>query len=183
MGTTSAVTIAEAATILRVSKPRIHQLLQDRTLTGPAAEPGRAPRNALRVWQSSLDAEANRRKAASTTPDASMRAAPSVRSRKTPPPAATASNLANRRANAATPDGADADAARAAAQQMKVALDLARDALRAERTQTRKVTRALADAVALLEDQQRLADQADAVADGYAHALTQLLSPTHPSNA
>jgi hypothetical protein len=86
--------------------------------------------------------------------------------------------MSDRRASAA-----EVDAARAAAQQMKVSLDLSREALRAERTQTRKITRALADTVALLEEQQRLADQADAVADGYANALTQLLSPSDPGSA
>jgi len=63
---------------------------------------------------------------------------------------------------------------------MKVALDVARSALRAERQQTRKVTEALARVVALLEEQQGLADRADEIAEGYADAITQLIAPNDP---
>ena len=77
----------------------------------------------------------------------------------------------------ATKAGAAASA-QAAALHLKVALDVAREALRAERAQTAKVTKALAQAVALLESTQDQADRLDALAEGYSEALTQVLAPT-----
>ena len=59
----------------------------------------------------------------------------------------------------------------------EAALDEARDALRVERTQTAGALAALAAATALLLEQQHQHARADAVADGYSAALTQLLVP------
>lgn len=56
-----AVTIAEAADTLVVSKPRIHQLLREGVLTGPYCGVGRAPAGAKRVWADSLRAVAESR--------------------------------------------------------------------------------------------------------------------------
>jgi excisionase family DNA binding protein len=163
MAQDEAITIAEAAAALGVQKPRVHQMLQAGTLTGPATGPGRAPRNAPRVWRAALDEELARRRDEQAQPQ---------------PAHAKVSKRPARKE--AVQDG-DARAVRDAAQQMKIALDQARDALRAERAQTRQVTQVLAQTVAMLQEQQRLAEQADTVADGYAAAVTQLLTPPDPT--
>jgi hypothetical protein len=63
---------------------------------------------------------------------------------------------------------------------MKIGLDAARDALRLEREQSSRIARVLAETVALLNEQQRLASKSDEIADGYSEALTQLLAPNDP---
>jgi hypothetical protein len=74
-------------------------------------------------------------------------------------------------------DSARTQSAHAAALHLKVALDLAREALKVERAQSAKITKTLAQAVALLEATQDQASRLDAITDGYSEALTQLLAP------
>lgn len=148
------MTLTEAAERLGVKRQRVHQLLDDGVLTGPQLEGGgRAPANAPRVWVSSLELEESRRR--------------QRRGRKAPGTSAARTE----------PSGNEADAAYV----LKVSLDLARDALRAERIQTARITRLLKEAVTSLEEQQRLAERADRLTEGYSDALTSLLAPGDPS--
>ncbi|WP_140740123.1 hypothetical protein [Pedococcus bigeumensis] len=61
MTSEEALTIAEAAQGLDLSTARIHQLLSEGRLRGPAVEGHRARAGAPRVWVSSLRAEIERR--------------------------------------------------------------------------------------------------------------------------
>ncbi len=56
MAAETALTITEVAARLGKSRPWVHQLLKAGRLTGPPQPPGRSPKNAPRVWTSSLDA-------------------------------------------------------------------------------------------------------------------------------
>lgn len=158
-----AVSIHEAASLLGVSKPRVHQLLNAGALSGPTVT-GRAPAGVPRVWRTSLNEELQRRRVG---PGASRR-----RERLDQPDRQVGSE-----APSVAPVDPAVEATREAAFRLKIALDAARDALNAERAQTRQVTKVLAETVAMLAEQQRLTDRADELTNGYADALTQLLGP------
>lgn len=140
-----ALTIAEAAALLGVTRARIHQLLAAGDLTGPDFAGSRAPKGAGRVWPDS--AEARQRVGRH-------------RSSRSPEREARETGL------------------RDDVYRLKIALDVARDSLRAERTQTARVTDLLARTVAALSEQQQLAIRADELAEGYSTILTDLLGPT-----
>lgn len=163
-----AVTIAEAAAVLGVSRPRIHQLLNAGVLTGRKIETTRAPAGALRVSRASLVAEVERRR----------RVKEGAKVRTDPGDARGSSKGDAADRGSKTRRDRRGDSATAAALRMKIALDQARDALKHERAQTAKVTRVLAETVAMLQEQQRLTQQADDLAARYADAVTQLLTPT-----
>lgn len=75
------------------------------------------------------------------------------------------------------------ESAQSAALHLKVALDLAREALKAERTQSAQITKALAHAVALLEASQEQSSRFDAITEGYSDALSDLLAPQDAEGA
>jgi hypothetical protein len=130
--------------------------MRDGTLEGPEMGPGRAPAGARRVWQDSL---------------LSHQAWRAGRTGRTHRP-----NTHGPSPHA--PDGSGWDAAR----DLKVGLDSARDALRAERLLTSAAVQALAQVTGLLREQQQQLERLDRVADGYSAALTQLTVPDSPSD-
>ncbi|MFT4085168.1 MAG: hypothetical protein QM638_21515 [Nocardioides sp.] len=71
----------------------------------------------------------------------------------------------------------DVAAARAAALELKVRLDAAREQVRKERDRADKVLDVAAQLVELLRDASRSANDLDDVAEGFSSALTQLLAP------
>lgn len=158
-----ALTLAEAAERLRVTPQRVSQLLRSQIVTGPDVGPGRAAKNAPRVWESSLAREEARRRAASEQ-RASQRRSPG--------------NVSKRGGGARS--RSQGQSARAAVLAMKVGLDSAREALRDERRANQRLTRQLADAVAEIEAARTQADRLDEIADGYSEALTQLGIPDDP---
>ena len=141
-------------------------MLREGRLTGPSVPPGRAPAGVGRVWRGSLAAEQERRDAATRQPP--------LRTRRE---ADSAPKEAVRRPYRPARDSAEpgtAPSAWAAVQELKVALDVARDALRSERAHSARLTQVLAD---LLKSQQEQGRRLDAIAQGYSDALTQLLGP------
>lgn len=146
-----ALTIADTATRLGVTTQRVSQLLSEGTLSGPPQPEGRrAPKNATRVWLASLLTYEEQR-AQRRTP-----AGTRPRGRRTP-----ATQVES-----------------AAIHALKVSLDLARESLAEERQRSRRLTDLLAQTVAELGAQHDLADRAETIADGYSHALSELLAPT-----
>lgn len=162
MAAEEALSITQAADALGVSPQRVHQMLREERLNGPDQGPGRAPGGVGRVWRGSLDLEIERRKDRT-------RVQPLRRSKQV---ARAGTSL-----DVSASDSARTQSAHAAALHLKVALDLAREALKVERAQSAKITKTLAQAVALLEATQDQASRLDAITDGYSEALTQLLAP------
>jgi hypothetical protein len=156
MGVQPAVTLAEAARRLGVTAQRVSQLLNLGQLSGPSVGPGRARKNAQRVWESSLRGEIARRS----------------RNKGSKPRATTSAAQARASAREA--------AAMEAALHMKVRLDDARDELRRERQANQRLTRVLAAVTAELQAAQSQADRLDDIAAGYSAALTELLIPDGP---
>jgi hypothetical protein len=156
-----ALTLAEAAERLGVTPQRISQLLCSGVLSGPTVGPGRAPKGAGRVWESSLQQEIDKRQAGSrrirrrTTSDDGVQTGPLTRE-----PAALEAVL-----------------------QMKIRLDDAREALREERRANKRLISMLAAAVAEMEVARAQSDRLDDIAEGYSEALAQLIIPDGPGNA
>lgn len=162
------LTLAEAADALNVSTQRIHQLLLAGELEGPERPRGRLrfPPNSGRVTRDSVDRLLHSRAAAADARTKTSRggvAGPS--DTDTPGSAGLAAD----------------DQVRAAAQELKVKLDVLRDQIRAERARNRKLIDVASDLLAMLKTASDDADTLDDVTDGYSHALTQLLSPEAPT--
>lgn len=159
------LTLAEAADALNVSTQRIHQLLLAYELDGPERPPGRlrfAP-NAGRVTRDSIDRLLRSRAAtANTSPT-------------------TGRGVAGPSATTGSANPTSDDQVRAAAQELKVKLDVLRDQIRAERARNRQLIDVASDLLAMLKTASADADTLDDVTDGYSHALTQLLSPEAPT--
>jgi hypothetical protein len=159
------LTLAEAADVLNLSTQRIHQLLLADELDGPDRPPGRLrfPPNTGRVTRDSVDRLLTSRAAAAASPKRGRGAVagPSPTTGSATPPAD--------------------DQVRAAAQELKVKLDVLRDQIRAERARNRQLIDVASDLLAILKTASADADTLDDVTDGYSHALTQLLSPDSPA--
>lgn len=155
------VSVAQAASRLGLSEARVHQLLKTRELDGPELPTGRLRHVAGtgRVTEASIETLLTKR----TTQR------PSQHPKSVPLPMTAA-------------PGSSDTALRAAAQELKVQLDSARDALRAERDRSRRVLQVTAELVELLRESTDAADGVDRLADGYSAALTQLLSPDDGSD-
>jgi hypothetical protein len=160
------LTLAEAADTLNLSTQRIHQLLLTGGLDGPDRPVGRLrfPPNAGRVTRDSIDRLLHARAAAADVHPKTTRGAVALAS----PTAGSANSAAD-------------DQVRAAAQELKVKLDVLRDQIRAERARNRKLIDVASDLLAMLKTASDDADTLDDVTDGYSHALTQLLSPDAPT--
>lgn len=158
----SLATVAQTAQRLGLSEARIHQLLRAGELNGPPLPAGRLRHvpGAGRVTETSIDALLRKR----ATPQGEGR------SRATQQPSTAPTRLPSD------------SAFRAAAQELKVQLDSARDALRAERERSRRLLVVTSELVDLLRDTAEAADGVDRLADGYSAALTQLLSPDDGSD-
>ena len=156
-----ALTLAEAAERLGVRPQRISQMLRSGDLSGPTLGPGRAPKGAGRVWESSLQQEIDKRQTGSRrigrpgTSDDGVQAGPSTRE----------------------------SAALEAVLQMKIRLDDAREALREERRANKRLTSVLAAVLAEMEVARAQSDRLDNIAEGYSEALAQLIIPDGPGNA
>jgi len=157
MAVQPAVTLAEAASRLGVTAQRVSQLLNLGQLSGPDVGPGRARKNAQRVWESSLRDEIARRS----------------RDHLSKPSARASADRSRASAREA--------AAMEATLQMKVRLDDAREALRRERQANERLTSVLAAVTTELQIAQSQADRLDDIAAGYSEALTQFLIPDDPS--
>lgn len=165
MDSSELLTLAEAADILKVTPQWVAQLLAVGELDGPGLPSGRLrfPPNSGRVYRMSLDKllrdRASERSALGETlsdgGNGSRLAGPSAPSR-------------------------DVDRARAAAQELKVKLDVMRDELRAERKRSRQLMGVAAQLLEMLQAQGDGTDALDDVSDGYSSALTQLLGPDTP---
>jgi hypothetical protein len=160
------LTLAEAADALNVSTQRIHQLLLADELEGPERPPGhlRFPPNSGRVTRDSVDRLLRSRAAAAHAHTETSRG-----------------GLAGPSATAGSANPAADDQVRAAAQELKVKLDVLRDQIRAERARNRNLIDVASDLLAMLKTASTDADTLDDVTDGYSHALTQLLSPDGPT--
>lgn len=162
MASSELLTLAEAADTLKVTPQWISQLLAAGELDGPSLPPGRLrfPPNSGRVYRSSLDTLLR------------------DRAKQTSALRATESGV-GRESSSSGPSAPspDADRARAAAQELKVKLDVMRDQLRAERKRSRQLMGIAAQLLEMLQVQGDGADALDDVSDGYSSALTQLLGP------
>lgn len=159
------LTLAEAADALNVSTQRIHQLLRADTLEGPERPAGRLrfPPNAGRVTRDSVNRLLHARAAANARPKTGR------------------GTVAGPSSTAGSTNPAADDQVRAAAQELKVKLDVLRDQIRAERARNRQLIDVASDLLAMLKTASADADTLDDVTDGYSHALTQLLSPDGPT--
>jgi hypothetical protein len=178
VATPEVLTIAEAAKEMNLSEQRIHQLLAGGDLDGVELPVGRNRHTpgAPRVFARSVE-RLRRRRTDEKRQKAAARDAARARRQPTgtPPP------------TPATPSGSlgvhaegEVEAARAAALEMKVRFDAARDQLRAERARTRRALDIAAGLLDLLRDSTKAADDVDELAGGYADALTQALAPHTP---
>jgi hypothetical protein len=158
------LTIGEAEAALSLSGPRIHQLLADGELDGPALPPGRKRHSpgAPRVTQASIDQYLRTR-----ADEQALK--PAARPPKKGKPAPPASGSSTGEASA-----------KAAAQEMKVKLDAMREELAAERARNKDLLEVVDKLIGLLRGAQASADRLDGVTDGYSEALTQLLTPDAP---
>jgi len=78
------------------------------------------------------------------------------------------------------PTDGEVESAKAAAWEMKVRLDAAREHLRAERARTKKALDVAASLLDLLRDSAKASEALDELAEGYSDAMTQLLAPEVP---
>ncbi len=158
--------LADAGELLGVTAQRVSQLLSAGKLTGPTYPHKRVPKHAVRVWKWSLDQELARRRA-------------------TPPP---------RPARAQRDPAVDAYSqwwerqearVNAAAHELKIAADLARQQTIEERRKARqlmsKLARVTIQQAQLIEQLQTDltvdAERTERILDAYSDALTQLLAP------
>lgn len=171
------LTIAEAARALKLSEQRIHQLLSSHELDGIELPLGRKRHvpGSPRIYAASVARLIRERQSEQADKDATQRSRQQVGGERTGP---------NTPRGAALPDATSANevnSARAAALEMKVRLDAARDGIRAERDRTKKALDIAASLLELLRESTHVDDDLDALADGYADALTQVLTP-HEAN-
>lgn len=152
-GNVDALTIRQAATVLGVTPQRVSQRLADGSLAGPPPPTGDR-RNAPRVWVHSLESLQVAEAAGPTS-----------------------------RRHVAPHSAAEVRALRYDAEQLRLALDASRDHLTRQRRQTKNtaalladVTSALQKAVATLQEQIALAEDADRVAEAYSSVLTNHLT-------
>ncbi len=165
----SAYTLADAGKQLGVTAQRVSQMLSSGELTGPQYPQQRVPKNAVRVWKWSLDQELARRR--STPPPRHSR-------RQQPDPGADQEYLAqwwSRREARVN----------AAAHELKVAADLARQHASDERRKARQLMSKLArltiqqaELIERLKDDLAVeSERTEQIIDAYSDALTQLLAP------
>jgi hypothetical protein len=167
----SLLSIAEAARELNLSEQRIHQLLSSRDLDGVELPQGRKRHSpgSPRVYATSVARLIRERQNEQDVTEVARR------SRQSP-----SDDTAGQDDAAASPRGASANemnSTRAAALAMKVRLDAARDQVRKERDRTKKALDIAASLLDLLRDSTQAGDDLDDIADGYADALTQVLTP------
>jgi hypothetical protein len=160
------LTIRQVAAALNLSGARVHQLVAEGLLDCAPLPSGRmrhAP-GSPRVTSASVERLRLERGTAA-------RVAAEARARRRGGQAAPTADL---------PAGAgelDVAAARAAALELKIRLDSAREQVRNERERADRLLDVAAQLVELLRDSTRSADGLDQVAEGYSSALTQLLAP------
>lgn len=168
MAADNLLTIRQVAAALNLSEARVHQLIAEGQLDCVPLPDGRerhAPGSA-RVTAWSVERLRIERQETALT-------------------AAIAREQARARGgqdrSAAVQPAAVADlevaAARAAALELKVRLDVVRVQVRKERERADKVLDVAAQLVELLRDASRSADDLDDVAEGFSSALTQMLAP------
>lgn len=163
-----AYTLSQAGLLVGVSPQRVSQMLKDGALTGPQYAVSPAPKNAPRVWKWSVDQLL-----------AGRRARPTIDRPGRKDPGAEDDHqlgqwLARKEARI-----------NAAAQELKVAADLARQQAAHDRRKARGLTAKLANVVVrqaqvidqLTADLTRDEDRTEAMLDAYSNALTQLLAP------
>jgi hypothetical protein len=164
-----AYTLAQAAQLLGVSPQRVGQMLKDGALTGPQYQLKRVPKNAHRVWKWSVDQELARRQPLSQQDTASNQHADTVVEYEF-----LGQWLERKEARI-----------NAAAQELKVAADLARQQAAEDRRKARQLMSKLAKVVIqqaevidqLKSDLTLESDRSEQILDAYSNALTQLLSP------
>lgn len=167
------LTIAEAAAGLHLSGSRVHQLLADGLLDGVELLPGRTRHvpNAPRVTAESVERLARHRA------DDHARRHP-----RRPDPTRAGTACGHDRSGiadvSATEPVDETAAARAAAQELKVELDVLRDQLRAERAHKQQLLDVVGTLAQMMKETSASTDRLDDVAAAYSGALTQLLSPT-----
>ncbi|WP_225331267.1 hypothetical protein [Mycobacterium intracellulare] len=160
--------LADAGELLGVTAQRVSQMLSSGQLTGPKYPQKRVPKHAVRVWKWSLDQEFARRQA--------------------PPPPRQAPHrpdaVADRAAFAQWWERQEARV-NAAAHELKVAADLARQQASEDRRKARQLMSKLArvtvqqtELIQLLkEDLAADSERSERILDAYSDALTQLLAP------
>ncbi len=164
-----AYTLAQAAQLLGVSPQWVGQMLKDGPLTGPQYQRKRVPKNAPRVWKWSMDQELARRQPLSQQDTASNQHADTVVEYEH-----LGQWLERKEARI-----------NAAAQELKVAADLARQQAAEDRRKARQLMSKLAKVVIqqaevidqLKSDLTLENDRSEQILDAYSNALTQLLSP------
>lgn len=182
------LTIAEVETALNIKGPRVHQLLAAGRLKEIDRPPGRQrhPAGASRVKAESV-LELLEERRATQQEQSAVRGA---RARR-PTDAVTLATVAGtpsvdkvNRSPRGARDAVDAEvaAARAAVQELKVRLDVARNEVRRQRVRTDRLIEIASGLLELLKDASSSADQMDEVTDGYSQALTQLVSPDGPAS-
>jgi hypothetical protein len=180
------LTIAEVEAALNVKGPRVHQLLADGQLEEVDRAPGRQRHvaGAQRVKAESVIKLLEKRQAAQreqTTAREHRTGRQADVDQAEATPGTTLVDSA-RRPLPADRNGVNAEvaAARAAAQELKVRLDAARDEVRRQRARNDRLVEIASGLLELLKDTSVSADQMDDVTDGYSQALTQLISPDAP---
>ncbi|MGV0737527.1 hypothetical protein ABQF35_11125 [Mycobacterium syngnathidarum] len=158
-----ACTLSQAADALGLTTQRVLQMLGDRTLTGPPkSDESKSLSNAPRVWSASLADEIARRRARGVLVGDERRAAKQSRQQ-------------SRRHSPEQPSNHDRGA-RAAAQHMKVAADLARDHMRDMQRKNRRLRNIiLTMSVELARIAESELSASDDLLDQYESALRELL--------
>jgi hypothetical protein len=160
------LTIKQVAAVLNLSDARVHQLVAEGLLDCVPLPSGRRRHTpgSPRITPASVERlRLERETVAQVAVEARAR-------RRAAPDAPTADLLAG-------VGELDVAAARAAALELKVRLDSAREQVRNERERADRLLDVAAQLVELLRDSSRSADGLDEVAEGYSSALTQLLAP------
>lgn len=149
-----ALTIQQAADLLRVTRQRVSQRLADGSLTGPPPPTTGDRRNAPRVWVDSLQTLLTVEPSGAAQPDTD-----------------------------AADSEVDVRALRYDVERFRLALDTSRDNLARQRRQTSntvallaEVTSTLQKTVAALREQVALADDADKITEAYSSVLTNHLA-------
>lgn len=174
--TSRAVTLREAAAQLNVRPQRINQLLRDERLLGPSY-PGRAPREAPRVWSDSLQQEKERRTREGA---AGARVTTAELHERIKTLEGRVQALA-RRLEGSHGSGSPTDAAaRSAAMSLKVGQDELMDRLSQARATVAELESALADAQTTVFALTAMKEDLRILADSRGDALTQLLTPDSP---
>jgi len=174
------LTIAAAAARLGVTRQRVSQMLTSGELEGPSTGPGRAPKEAGRVWGWSLDLAVQRRELASSQPTEGASHDVAHLATRLADLERTVAELVTRGTGPTDFFAGRERAARQAAMSLKVQADFAHDELSMETARAAALEAEVAALKARVRELETKRDRDAALHDAYRDALTSLLSADSP---